>query len=119
MIFDWTQGPLAEGLRLYRAGDFFAAHEAWEGVWLTTPQPEKTFLQSLIQVTVAFHHLQRNNPLGTERLLHRALNKLDTYPRVFGNIDVAMLRSDIRDRLQSLESALPSAHLEPAQINPL
>jgi hypothetical protein len=25
MEFDWTQGALAEGLRLYHAGEFFAA----------------------------------------------------------------------------------------------
>ena len=60
--FDWTQGSLAEGLRLYDAGEFFAAHEAWESVWLRAQEPEKMFLQGLIQVTAAFHHLQRNNP---------------------------------------------------------
>ena len=64
MKFDWTQGALAEGLRLYDAGEFFAAHEAWESVWLLAQEPEKMFLQGLIQVTAAFHHLQRNNPLG-------------------------------------------------------
>ena len=29
MKFDWTQGALAEGLRLYQEGEFFAAHETW------------------------------------------------------------------------------------------
>jgi predicted metal-dependent hydrolase len=69
MTLDWTQGSLAEGLRLYEAGEFFAAHEAWEGRWVESQEPEKTFLQGLIQVTAAFHHLQRKNPLGTMRLL--------------------------------------------------
>jgi hypothetical protein len=64
MTFDWTQGSLAEGLRRYEAGEFFAAHEAWESLWLESQEPEKTFLQGLIQVTAAFHHLQRNNSLG-------------------------------------------------------
>jgi Protein of unknown function (DUF2470)/Pyridoxamine 5'-phosphate oxidase len=32
MEFDWTQGALAEGLRRYNAGEYFAAHEAWEPV---------------------------------------------------------------------------------------
>ena len=31
---DWTKGSLAEGLQLYEAGEFFAAHEAWRaGGW--------------------------------------------------------------------------------------
>src|SRR6266700_2460485 len=82
--FDWTQGALAEGLRLYDAGEFFAAHEAWESVWLGSQEPEKTFLQGLIQVTAAFHHLQRNNPLGTTLLLQAALRRLAGYPACFG-----------------------------------
>ena len=73
MKFDWTEGALAEGLRLYDAGEFFTAHEAWESVWLKLPEPEKTFLQGLIQVTAAFHHLQCDNRLGTTLLLQAAL----------------------------------------------
>ena len=51
MELDWSSGELADGLRLYEAGEFFAAHESWELVWLRTPPPEKAFLQGLIQVT--------------------------------------------------------------------
>ena len=43
MEFDWTQGALAEGLHHYHAGEFFAAHESWESLWLAAQEPEKTF----------------------------------------------------------------------------
>jgi predicted metal-dependent hydrolase len=118
MTFDWTQGPLAQGLRHYNAREFFAAHEAWESVWLTTPQPEKTFLQGLIQVTVAFHHLQRSNPLGATRLLTAALHKLEPYPPNFATLNVPLLRDDIRDRLQTLATAPPATQLPPPRIHP-
>jgi hypothetical protein len=117
MTFDWTVGSLAEGLHLYNSGAYFAAHEAWETVWLTAPEPERTFLQALIQVTAAFEHLKRNNnQLGANRLLTAALRRLEPYPLHFGNIDVALLRADIRDCLRSL-----SAHASPppARIVPL
>jgi uncharacterized protein len=104
MKFDWTQGALAEGLRLYDAGEFFAAHEAWESVWLQARDPEKTFLQGLIQVTAAFHHLQRHNRLGTVRLLRAALGRLERYPAHFGGISLELLREDIRGCLQALEA---------------
>jgi hypothetical protein len=52
--FDWTQGELAEALRRYEAGEFFAAHEAWENAWLRSQEPEKTFLQGH---TAAHHQL--------------------------------------------------------------
>jgi len=104
MTLDWTEGALAEGLRLYDAGEFFTAHEAWESVWLKSPEPEKTFLQGLIQVTAAFHHLQRNNPLGTVLLLQAALRRLDRFPPGFGGISVTLVRDDVRECLRKLEA---------------
>jgi uncharacterized protein len=116
MKFDWTQGALAEGLRRYHAGEFFAAHEEWESVWLGAPEPEKMFLQGLIQVTAAFHHLQRNNPLGTALLLRAALGRLERYPACFGGISVALLRNDIREWLEALETAAPAPQAGSARI---
>jgi|HubBroStandDraft_6_1064221.scaffolds.fasta_scaffold374399_2 predicted metal-dependent hydrolase len=118
MQFDWTDGALAEGLRLYDAGEFFTAHEAWESVWLGSPEPEKTFLQGLIQVTAAFHHLKRDNPLGTMLLLQAALRRLDRYPESFGGISVELLRHDIRERLRTLEAGAPRSQLASPRIRP-
>jgi uncharacterized protein len=119
MIFDWSKGPLAQGLRLYEAGDFFRAHEEWESVWLLSEEPEKTFLQGLIQVTAAFHHLRRNNPLGATRLLEAALRRLDAYPENFGGLALTLLRQDIRDRLIDLKPGQPLAELVRARIEVL
>jgi predicted metal-dependent hydrolase len=118
MKFDWTEGSLAEGLRLYEEGEFFTAHEAWESVWLGLPEPEKTFLQGLIQVTAAFHHLQRNNPLGTTLLLQAALRRLDRYPASYGGISVTLLCRDIRERLRRLEAGEPASKLISPRIRP-
>ena len=117
LTFDWTSGPLAEGLRLYNTGEYFTAHEAWESVWLAAPEPDRPFLQALIQVTAAYEHLKRNdNQLGATRLLTAALGRLAPYPPHFGNIDGDILRADIRDRLESLDAH--SAPV-PARILPL
>jgi len=119
MEFDWTQGALAEGLRRYNAGEYFIAHEAWETVWLEAHEPDKTFLQGLIQVTAAFHHLQRNNPVGTGRLLHAALRRLEPYPASFGGISVTVLCSDIRERILALHADEPTPELSRARILPI
>jgi hypothetical protein len=118
MTLDWTQGSLAEGLRLYETGEFFAAHEACESRWLESQEPEKTFLQGLIQVTAAFHHLRRNNPLGTTRLLWAALRRLEPYPACFGGISVILLCNDIRERLDALNSDEAALGLAPPRIRP-
>jgi uncharacterized protein len=119
MTFYWTQGSLAEGLRRYNAAQFFAAHEDWESVWLHAPQPEKKFLQALIQVTVALHHMQRGNHLGAKRLLTAALHKLEAYPDDYGNIAVDTLRNDIANCLQLLATNPTATHLPSPRIHPL
>lgn len=107
--FDWTQGGLLEGLRCYHSGAFFEAHEHWESVWLAAQEPEKTFLQGLIQVAAAFHHFQSGNCAGTTSLLRSALRRLDGYPEVFAGIVVAPLRVAIRSWLEALEAAPQSS----------
>jgi len=113
MKLDWTQGELAEGLRCYNAAEFFAAHEAWESLWLAAPEPEKTFLQGVIQVAAAFHHLQRNNPLGATRLLHASLRRLDPRPADFGSLSLGLFRDDIRHCLQILAANSPAMPTPP------
>ena len=102
--FDWTTGPLAEGLHCYRTQQFFEAHEHWESVWLTLREPEKSFLQSLVQISAAFHHLRRGNRVGAISLLTRALRRLDHSPALFCAINVAEIRTQARTWLTALES---------------
>jgi uncharacterized protein len=104
MCLDWQTGPLAEGVRCYRTEQFWHAHEHWESVWLHLEEPEKTFLQSLIQISAAFHHLQTGNTRGAVSLLRRALSRLEPYPEAFGGIDLKQLRSEAGDWLRTLES---------------
>lgn len=101
---DWSGGALAEGLRCYRAEEFFMAHEHWEGVWLEAQEPEKAFLQALIQTTAAFHHLQRGNRRGAASLLRAALRRLEPYEVSFGGIRVGALREEIVAWVRALEA---------------
>ena len=108
---DWEEDRLAEGLACYRNRQFFEAHEHWESVWLRSPEPEKTLLQALIQVTAAFHHLQRNNRIGAASLLTNALSRLEPYPAEYGGVAVEPLRQSIRAWLRSLaDQETPIAH---------
>ncbi len=113
---DWTRGGLAEGLRCYRAREFFEAHEHWEAVWLKLQEPEKTFLQALIQVAAAFHHFQRGNLQGTASLLRAALRRLDPHSPSFGGISVTPLRKEMRQWLRALKAGDTLSHLPFPQI---
>src|SRR4051812_39184027 len=69
-----------EGLAAFNSSHFYDAHEHWEEIWLKTPNPDKTFLQGLIQIA-AFHHYSKNNSLGCRNLLVAGLFKLEQFPR--------------------------------------
>jgi uncharacterized protein len=104
MSLDWEQGALAEGLRCYRNRKFFETHEHWESVWLRATEPEKTFLQALIQVAAAFHHFERGNRVGAASLLRAAQRRLDPYPAEFGGLDVEAIRQSVHAWLGWLDA---------------
>lgn len=116
---DWNRGALAEGLACYSRGEFFFAHEHWEIVWLTLEEPEKSFLQALIQVTAAFHHLHAGNSAGALSLLRRALQRLELCPANFRGIAVKPLRAELSEWVLAIERGSSSLPAAPPQILPL
>lgn len=116
MPLDWDHGALAEGLRCYRSREFFAAHEHWECEWLRAAEPEKTFLQALIQIAAAFHHFERKNRAGAASLLRASLRKLDLYPAAFGGLDVEAIRQSVRAWLSALDADDPAPALPVPRI---
>lgn len=94
---------LEEGIALFNRGEFFDCHEVLEALWLESSGERKKFLQGLIQVAVALHHLRNRNRVGAERLLAAGMEKLTEYAPEDERIDVnallaalAPLRNQIR-----------------------
>lgn len=105
-MLDWTKDDLQKGMACYRSGQYFEAHEHWESVWLRSEEPERTFLQALIQVAGAFHHFRRGNRNGSRSMTQKALMRLDRYPEVFGGVAVEHLRANLRAWLIALDTEL-------------
>ena len=91
------------GLEAFNSGRFFDAHEHWEEVWLETLDPEKMFLQGLIQVAAAFHHYTRENRQGTRNLLQAGLAKIDRFPHVHRGLALEALRIAVRQWVEALD----------------
>ena len=53
-----------QGLELFNAGEWYAAHDLFEELWHETADPERRSLQGILQVAVAQLHLQRGNRRG-------------------------------------------------------
>ncbi len=60
---------LERAAALANHGLFFEVHELLEPAWFRAPEPTRTALQGLIQVAVAFHHLESGNLEGARSLL--------------------------------------------------
>jgi uncharacterized protein len=91
-----------EGLAHFNAKKFFEAHEFWEEIWLVETEPEKTFLQGLIQITAAFHHYQSGNPEGAESLLAAGIVKLLRFPKDHRGLAIGALRENAKQWARAL-----------------
>jgi uncharacterized protein len=108
-----------KGLEAFNSAHFYDAHELWEEVWLETPNPDKKFLQGLIQVAAAFHHYSRANLPGTRNLLQEGLLKLDSFPEVHGGLEIGELREAVRGWLAALDIGEIPASRKPPRIRRL
>ena len=89
------------GIDLYNAGEFHAAHDAWEERWMGPVAPdEKLFLQAMIQSAVAFHHLQIGRP-GAARQMYLAAK--EKFGRLGCNVFMSL---DLEDYQAQLDQAL-------------
>lgn len=79
---------LDEGLRLIRAGEYFAAHEVLEDEWRAAPAEERDFLQGLVHVTVAWYQAGRGKRVGCGRQLEKATRRLAPYAPSHRGVDV-------------------------------
>ncbi len=80
---------LLEGLAHFNHQEFWEAHESWEVLWLESETDLHQYLQGLIQLAAAYHHVKRGTTRGAIRLFDAALAKLGAFPTVHCGIDRA------------------------------
>jgi uncharacterized protein len=81
------------GIEHFNAREFWDAHEAWETIWLAAESDIEQFLQGLIQIAAAYHHLQRGTFSGGVRLFDAGLQRLQAFPPGFCDLDRAAAES--------------------------
>jgi predicted metal-dependent hydrolase len=97
-----------KGVREFNEGLFFECHDTLEELWAGVRGPGRDFFQGLIQVAVGFYHLGNSNPNGAERLLGRALRRLEGYPPQYGGLELEELRQAVADWHHALGAAPPT-----------
>jgi predicted metal-dependent hydrolase len=84
-------GALVQGALLFEAGLFFEVHEVLEDVWRGLEDPQRGFVQGLIQIGVAMHHLGHGNPRGATSLFGSGRARVAPHGPVFEGVEVAPL----------------------------
>ncbi|MHB8605891.1 MAG: DUF309 domain-containing protein [Thermoplasmatota archaeon] len=91
--------PLPEavvrGAAHFDRGEYFEAHEAWEGHWGLGPPAERALTLGLIKAAVALHHLSAGNVRGFEWQLEKALPLLRENANVWPELDAARLAEEL------------------------
>ena len=108
------------GIDLYNAGEFHAAHDAWEERWMGEVGPkEKLFLQAMIQSAVAFHHLDIGRPGAARQMYLRAKEKFSRLgSSVFMSLDLDDYQAQLDTALSWLLSVSDPRELAVPEINP-
>ena len=76
-----------EGVAHFNAHEFWEAHESWETIWLAAESDVEQFLQGMIQLAAAYHHVKRGTFRGGVRLFDAALRRLAAFPQSWSGID--------------------------------
>lgn len=84
------------GVDHFNAREFWDAHESWETLWLEAESDIVQFLQGLIQVAAAYHHVQRGTFRGAVRLFDAALKRLSAFPPAFCMVDRSSMEETAR-----------------------
>ena len=103
------QKSLRSGVALFNDRRFWHAHEAWEEIWLTAESDTRVFLQGLIQLSAAYHHLERGTLRGAVRLFDAALERLGAAGDSPCGVDLTSLLERVRRHREWSRQALDEA----------
>ena len=108
------------GIDLYNAGEYHAAHDAWEERWMgPVDANEKLFLQAMIQSAVAFHHLQIGRPGAARQMYLAAKEKFARLNcRIFMSLDLEAYQAQLDRSLSWLLSVPDPREIAQPKIDP-
>ena len=94
-----------QGLSAFNRGEFYRQHDLFEAQWAQTAGPVRELYRGILQVGVAYYHIENGNYRGALKMLQRSVQWLRLLPDDCQGIDVEKLRRDsnaVRADLQRL-----------------
>jgi len=92
-----------QGVEQFNQGQFYACHDTLEALWMEASEPQRTFYQGVLQISVALYHLGNSNWRGAVILLGEGISRLRRYPATYAEIDVDELLASSAALLTALQ----------------
>jgi uncharacterized protein len=96
-----------QGVDEFNRREFYACHDTLESLWLESREPDKTFYQGILQISVGCYHLEQNNWKGAVTLLGEGINKLKDYTPTYEGVAVSDLFIASHLLLKQIQSIKP------------
>ncbi len=83
-----------KGIQLFNQKKFFDAHEELELAWRDETQPIRDLFRGILQIGVAYYHIQHRNFIGAQKMFFRAEKWLLPYSGFCLGINIEKLKKD-------------------------
>ena len=82
------------GIHLFNEKKYFDAHEELELAWREETGWFREMYRGILQVGVAYYHIEHKNFIGARKMLERAAKWLEPYPDQCLGINIGKLKTD-------------------------
>lgn len=101
-----------EGIELFNTGKYWKAHEALESAWRQESGEIRHLYRAILQVGVAYLHVQQYNYRGAIMLHKRCQKWLTPFPEYCRGINLGQLRKDFENVIIEVKRLGPDGLLE-------
>jgi predicted metal-dependent hydrolase len=98
---------LLQGIEEFNRGEFYACHDTLEELWMAETRPVRKLYQGILQIGVAFYHLESGRERAARFLLKRGSGYLVPFAPACMGIDVASLLAAAITCLEKAEELGP------------
>jgi predicted metal-dependent hydrolase len=104
---------LVKGIQEFNQGLFFECHETLEEIWLEEHGDDREFYQGIIQVAAGFYKWEQGVLIGAIKLWRAGLQKLEAYPPIHLEVDLASFIKGVETSLKEVEGAYQNGQDSP------
>jgi hypothetical protein len=98
---------IRKGIDQFNNRAFYRCHDSIELVWVDEPGDIRLMYQGLLQISVAFYHVQKGNKRGAIKMMARGTGKLLPFLPVCQGIDLQGLLADVERCEEALQDLSP------------